>query len=170
LSSRSGDHSPPDIASRADAALLARAFVQCEGQAEDVHLGSGRGGILVGVGRQRERKIDRPFPQAVDGRKEVIDIGLYCIVNVSGASEAELAIGIVVIALEEKGARQIQPHPFRIGFIHQDPAVERDGAVIIFLRHRDGGQQKQALAVVRIGGQHAFEQSLGIVKPVVHDQ
>ena len=121
-------------------------------------------------GASAKEKLTVHSPQAVDGRQEVIDIGLDRIVDVAGAGEAELAVGIVVIALEEEGARQFQPHPLGIGLMHQDAAIERDGGVIVLLRHRDGGQQEQGLAVVRLGGQHLLQHPLGVVQPVVGDQ
>ena len=48
--------------------------------------------------------------------------------------EAKLTVGIVVVAVEEKSARQVQLYPFRVRLAHQDAAIERDGGVIIFLR------------------------------------
>ena len=90
------------VARQAYAALLASRLIQGEGQTEYIDLGSGGGSILVGVGRQSEREIERPLAQAIYRRQELIDIDLDRIIDIAGAREAKLAVGVVIVPLRKK--------------------------------------------------------------------
>ena len=158
-----------NIAGQTDPALAAGAGVEREGQAVDIDQSKtpvAAFSLVSGASAKEKLKVHSRKP--ADGRKKTVDIGLYRVGHVAGASEAELAVGIVIIALEEKSPRQFQPNPFHVGLIDQDAAEIGDRAVIVFLSRGDGAQQKQVFRYLRgLDCQIVQQKLLGIVQPVI---
>ena len=106
----------------------------------------------------------------MDDGDELIDIGADFVGKVTRARKAEIALGVVVVALKEEGARQLQTHAFAPGFGGQDGPEVADGCIVLLLGHGDQAEQEHRFEVIRIRLQRKRKHALGVVEPSRLDQ
>ena len=79
----------------------------------------------------------------------LIDIGAHFVGKVARARKPEIALCVVVVAVKEEGARDLQSHAFAFRFGREDPPEMGDGRIVLLLGDGDQTQHEDRFVVVR---------------------